>query len=92
MDFTTGLVVVVAGLATWLLYEKNKRKSAEALNDNAETKEKVLEIEKEVIKNEALNEAEEEKRKTLKDSLEEEKKKDVSEENILDFFNRKSDK
>lgn len=83
-----GLVVVLIGV---LLYERSKRRSAEALNDNIETKEKIDEVQRDVIKNEALMEAERLKRDEINKKLEEDKKKDVSKDDLLDFFN-KSDK
>lgn len=87
MDAVVPLGIAVAGLTVWLLYEKNKRESAEALNDNLETKEKVDAINKDVIKNEALIAAEEEKRKEIEKKLEEEKNKDVSKDDLTKFFN-----
>lgn len=92
MDLTPTLIVGIVGLVGWLLYERNKRKSAEALNDNIETKEKVLNIEKDIKKNEGLIEAEEAKRESLKETLDKAKNEEVSTDNILEFFNRKSDK
>lgn len=92
MDSKLTLAGIVIALVGWLLYERNKRRSAEALNDNQESKEKVTEIQKEIVKNEARNEVEEEKRESLKETLDKAKNEEVSTDNILDFFNRKSDK
>lgn len=91
MEITTVLILVVVGLVGWLLYERSKRRSSEALNDNIETKEKVNEIQKDIIKNEALIEVEKEKQDELKKNLEKEKSKDVSNDDLIDFFNN-SDK
>lgn len=88
------MVILIAAFSTligWLLYERSKRKSAEALNDNIKTKEEVLEIQKDVVKNEGLIDAERIKREEMIKKLEEEKNKDVSNKDLLDFFN-KSDK
>lgn len=91
MDLTIGLVVLVLGLFGWLLYERSKKQSAEALNSNLDTKQQVLDVQKDVEKNNGLIEAEKQKQDDLNKKLEEEKAKDVSKDDLLDFFN-KSDK
>lgn len=82
------LLAAIAALGAWLYFEHSTRKHAEALNDNLETKEKVDAVNKDVIKNEALIEAEKQKQDELNKNLEEEKKKEVSKDELLDFFNK----
>lgn len=88
MDLTGYLIVGLAALGGLFLYEKSKRKSAEALNENVETKEKLNELNKDIIKNEALNEAEEEKRKQIEKESEEKKNEKVDRDNLLDWLNK----
>lgn len=77
---------IVLGL---LFYERSRRKSAEALNDNVETKEQVFEKEGKIMKNNASLNAEEELRNKEKESLENKKNEDLSTSNLVDFFNKR---
>lgn len=86
MEYLLGLIALLAG---WAFFERTKRKSAEGLNENLETKEKLLEKEKEVFLNEAKLKAEKQKQAELNWQLEEERKKDETVKEILDFFNDK---
>ncbi len=89
MNYILGLIGVAGMAFVGYLWERSKRRSAEALNDNLETKEHILDLQKDVVKNEALIEASKEKQDEIKRKLEEEKAKDVSKDDLLDFFNRK---
>jgi len=88
MNLTSILITLVLLLGGGLWYEFRKRKSAEALNDNIETKEKIDEAQKDIIKNEALIEASKQKQDEIQKKLDEEKNKDVSKDDLLDFFNK----
>ena len=88
MTLVTGLVTLVGILFAYVLYLNNKKNNAEALNSNLETKEKVQDVQKDIDKNEAKIEAEEQKRKEIQDKADEEKNKDVSKDELLDFFNK----
>jgi hypothetical protein len=79
MEYLIGIVVGLMGL---LFYERSKRKSAEGSLDNLETKKEVLEVEKNLSKNEGLIEAEKEKREEIKN---EESKKSL--DDLARFFN-----
>jgi len=87
---TSVLIMMVVALVVLLVHQHLKKNSAEALNDNLESKEKVLEKEKEIAKNEGLITAEEEKRKQIESDLEKKKNEEVSKDNLLDFFNNRS--
>lgn len=85
-----GYIVAAFSLILGMLfYERSRRKSAEALNDNAETLEKVLEKEESIMKNNASLEVEEEFRKKEEQSLENKKNEDLSTSNLVDFFNKR---
>lgn len=85
-----GYIVAAFSLVLGLLfYERSRRKSAEALNDNAETKEKVMEKQGKVLENNAALNAEEELRNKEKESLEGKKNEDLSTSNLVDFFNKR---
>lgn len=87
--FLVGLVGVLGALFLW---ERSKRRTSEALLENQETKEKLVEIDKTISKNEGTLEAEETKREEIKKDLEEEKNETKTNEELEKFFNRpKSD-
>ena len=88
MNVTLGLIAALIIAVGFAYYQYKKRQSAEALNDNLETKEKVNDIQKDIDKNDALINAEKEKREELERKAEEEKNKDVSKDDLLDFFNK----
>lgn len=79
MEYLIGLLVAVIG---WLFFERSKRKSAEGILGNLETKKEILELDKESTKNTGLLEAEEAKREEIKN---EQDKKSLSE--IARFLN-----
>ena len=84
---TDYLYAVLAGLAVLFFLKKNKAVEAQA--ENLETKEKVNEVQKEVVKNEALIDAEAIKREDLKTEMERKTRETLTEQDIVDFFNRR---
>jgi len=79
MEYLIGLIVLLLG---GLLFERSKRKSAENTLENLETKKQILEVEKNVSKNNGLIEAEKEKREEIKN---EKSKKSL--DDLARFFN-----
>ena len=79
MEYLLGLVGVLLGA---LYLTNTKKKSAEALLQNQATKEKTLEQDRDIAKNNGLLDAEEQKRKELENV-----KKDPTDP--ADFFNRR---
>ena len=79
MEYLIGLIVLLLG---GLFFEKSKRKSAEGTLENLETKKQILEVEKNVSKNNGLIEAEKEKREEIKN---EKSKKSL--DDLARFFN-----
>jgi hypothetical protein len=63
MDYLIGLVAILLG---GLLFERSRRKSAEGVLENLDTKKELLKQETLTAKNQGLLEAEEEKRKEIK--------------------------
>jgi hypothetical protein len=63
MDYLIGLVAILLG---GLLFERSRRKSAEGVLENLDTKKELLKQETQAAKNQGLLEAEEEKRKEIK--------------------------
>ena len=88
MDLSAVLVIVIGTLTGLYLYERSKRRSAEALNTNIQTKEQVDSIQKNVDVNDANIKVEEQKQADAKKAADEEKAKDVSKDDLLDFFNK----
>lgn len=84
---TDYLYAVLAGLAVLFFLKKNKAVKAQA--ENLETKEKVNEVQKEVVKTEALIDAEAIKREELKTEMERKTRETLTEQDIVDFFNRR---
>lgn len=70
MDLNT-LLLVIGGLIGAFFYQRSKRRSAEALNENVETKEKLLNLDKEKNTNDANLLLENERRNDLRKQLEE---------------------
>lgn len=82
------ILLVITLLSGGLLYAWNKKKQAEALLENLDSKEKVNDLQGKVTRNAALLDVEEELRKKAQENAEKEKK-DVSDENLIDFFNNR---
>lgn len=84
MEYIAGIILALLGA---LFYQTTKRKSAEGLLENVETKEKNIAIDKDIAKNDGLAAAEEEKRNNLKDEMKEKLNESTTPEDIADFFN-----
>lgn len=84
---TDYLYAVLAGFAVLFFLKKNKAVEAQA--ENLETKEKINEVQKEVVKTEALLDAEVIKREELKTEMERKTRETLTEQDIVDFFNRR---
>lgn len=85
MEYLLGTIAVLVGL---LVYEKSKRKTAESLNTNLESKEKVQQEQAKIDKVDAQLELEETKRKELEDQLDK-KAERILNEKLAEFFNDK---
>lgn len=79
-----GIVGILFGL---YLRERSKAQSSQALADNVKSKEEVATIQKDVDSNDAKIAEEKQKQADLQKNLDEEKKKDVSQDDLLHFFN-----
>lgn len=87
MDST--ILLIIAGLVGLFAFERSKRQSAEALLENQETKEKILDKDKEIANNNANLNVEASKQDELKKNIEEGKKdENSSPEDLANFFNR----
>jgi hemoglobin-like flavoprotein len=84
---TDYLYAVLAGLAVLFFLKKNKAVEAQA--ENLETKEKINDIQKEVIKTEASLEVEADKRERLQHEMEDKIKEVLDGKDIADFFNNR---
>jgi hypothetical protein len=80
------LLALLCGLGVFVLLKKNK--STEAQAENLETKEKLLELEKELIKTKATLESEETKRDEIKKEMTEKVNETLTPKDIADYFNR----
>lgn len=84
MDFAAAALLILGGL-----YFMQKSRALEAEAENLETKEKLAELSKEIVKADASLEIEEEKRKTVREEMEKKTNEVLSPEEIADFFNRR---
>lgn len=75
MDYLIGLVAILLG---GLLFERSRRKSAEGVLENLDTKKELLKQETLTAKNQGLLEAEEEKRKEIKSNEDKKSLDDVA--------------
>jgi len=82
------LLAVIVGLVGLLYYSNTKRKSAEALNENLETKEKIQEIDKQAILDLTGLLFEEKKRQDANSELKEKLDDKPSQEELEEFFNK----
>jgi hypothetical protein len=89
MEYLLGLIGVLLG---GFVFNFIKRKSAESLLVNTETKEKLVNIDADINKDKASLELERLKREELTNNLNKEKESNESLENLKDFFNKPSDK
>lgn len=85
------LIAIIVMLFGGLVYTNQKRKSAEALNENLETKEQILEKEKLVNRFRAEAGMEEVKREHLKDWMEKETGRELGMDELEGFFNKLTD-
>jgi phage shock protein A len=87
MSLVTILFGIIAALLGGFFLQKNKKDSAEALLQNQETKEKLTKVDESIAKNDGLAAAEDYKRKQLEQQANEEKAKNVTKDDLLDFLN-----
>lgn len=80
MTTILGILAGVAGILA--VFFRSKANSSEALLENNKTNQEILELDKQLAKNEGLLEAEEAKREELQKEV-----KDVSKEDLIDFVN-----
>jgi len=85
MEYLIGLVAILAGL---FVYERSKRKAAESLNVNLETKEKVQQEQAKMDKVDAQLAVEEAKRAELEADLQNQLNRKMN-ETLAKFFNDK---
>lgn len=85
MEYIIGIIGVLLGALYW---QTNKRKIAEARNENVLTKEKLNDINKEIAKNSGVIESETLKQEELKKDLENAKANDLSVNDVLDIINK----
>ena len=84
MEALYGIILILGGL---LLHFVQKSKSAGALLENQDANKKIDNINKDVIKNEALMEAEKLHREKILKEVDDLLKKGQSDEKIRDFYN-----
>lgn len=84
----TYLIGAIAALLGGFLWQKSKRESAEALLTNADTKKEVQDLDAQKAKNNASLQLEEERRALEKEKSDEEKARDVVNDELLDFLNK----
>jgi cell fate regulator YaaT (PSP1 superfamily) len=83
MEYLVGLIAVLTGL---FVYERGKRKAAESLNTNLETKEKVQQEQAKMDKVDAQLSVEEAKRVELEAELQKQLNRQLNED-LAKFFN-----
>ena len=86
MQYLIGIIVALIGA---VLFQSSKKKSAEALLENQSTKETLAALDKDEQKNKGLIEAEAQKQADAKSDAESEKAKNVTNQDIIDFFNNR---
>lgn len=89
MKYIKYLVGAVGVLLGAFFFERSKAKSAEALNENIETKEEVQKLQAIKDVNNASIQSEEQKREDIAKQSSDEKSKPTSSTELLDFLNRK---
>lgn len=92
----TGLILILLGIVfvgIGILLIKYSQKTVEvALKANDQTKEEVASIQKGVEIDDANAKAEEQKQADIQKAADEEKAKNVTKDDVLDFFNKPTDK
>lgn len=86
MEYIIGILVALLG---GFFYQKSKRETAEARNENLETKEKLNDINKNISKNQGSLEAEEQKQNELRKDLDAAKITEDTITNIVDWLNKR---
>ena len=86
MQYLIGIIVALIGA---VLFQSSKKKSTEALLENQSTKETLAALDKDEQKNKGLIEAEAQKQADAKSDAESEKAKNVTNQDIIDFFNNR---
>lgn len=84
MEYIIALMLAALG---GLVFLNRKANNAEALNENLDSKNKVLDLQKFIDKNLASLESEKAKREQLDANLTAEKEKSADKDEILDFLN-----
>ena len=87
MDMISALIGIIGILVGGFLYQRSRANNAQALNENIKTKEELNELDKTIAKNDGLLQSEEEKRAELEKQAQDEKAKEVTQEDLLKFLN-----
>lgn len=82
------IIGIILSLIGYIIWSDNKRKSAESLLNNLDTKKALNEADKQISKNEGLEEAELEKRRIIEEELQHNKSEGDSLEDLKNQFNK----
>lgn len=82
------IVAAFSALIGLFMWERGKRKTAESLNENLESKEKIQELQAKQDQNSASLTLEEGRREDVKKDANEEINKPVGDADIIDFFKK----
>lgn len=92
-DTIIGIITVIGVvLFGWLMYEKNAKAGAEALNKNEDDQKKLDALDTNIAKNDGLEQAEEQKRSDIEQELKRKENEKPTDDQLLDYFNKPSDK
>lgn len=86
------LGLIIAVLLGLLWFTKSKKDAAEALNGNQEDQQKINQIDSNIAKNDGLLAAEEQKRSEIEQELKRKENEKPTDDQLLDYFNKPSDK
>jgi hypothetical protein len=86
LKYLLGAIVFLLG---GFLFQRSKRKSAEALLENQESRQEVHNLEAQKDTNDASLQLEEQRREDIKKNAEHEENRPVLDSELLDFLNRK---
>lgn len=88
MQYLIGIIVALVGAFFW---QRNRANTAEARNDNLQTKEELNKIDNVIAKNSGQEQAEEEKQAKLKKEIQENATKSIVDNvsSLIDFFNKR---
>jgi len=90
MDIQVLLLALLGLLGLGYLYQRSLSNKASALNENLETKEKVMDVEKKETSLDEKLHTEEETRKKIEEDANKEKNNELSPDDLADFFNKRS--